>query len=168
MDGRESVELSIEGMRCAGCADTIAAALTAVPGVAAVDVSDVAGLARVGGTRLSPATLIAAVARAGYVAAPTGALAAALLARREGSALLQAALLAALAHAPELPAPAGALLAVAALALPGRSFLVGAVRSLAARQATMDLLVALGAGAAALSALLVAAGLLPPACDHGH
>ncbi|MSR45761.1 MAG: cation-translocating P-type ATPase [Planctomycetes bacterium] len=165
----ESVELAISGMRCAGCADSIAAALRAVPGVVAADVSEVVGLARVVGARLDAGTLVAAVAGAGYVAAPSGALADQIASRRERRAVLQAAVLAAVAWSGLVTAAWGsALLAAAALTGPGRGFLVGAAIALKRWRGTMDLLVAIGATAAALLAVLVAAGWLPVALDHGH
>lgn len=174
-----TVELAISGMRCAGCADTIEAALRGVAGVQKAEVSYAAGLARVAADGELLPRLVAAVEQAGYAAAPSGAVADRIAAKRERVALLQTALLAGVSlllgghdHGGGGEAAwrpwARALVAVAALAGPGRSFLRGAVASLRARRGTMDLLVALGAGAATLLALLAAAGVVGPELDHGH
>ncbi|MBN9563500.1 MAG: heavy-metal-associated domain-containing protein [Alphaproteobacteria bacterium] len=67
------VELSVNGMTCAGCVNSVVRALSRVPGVARVDVDLGAGRARVKGTAGS-ATLVAAIRKAGYGAsvAPSG------------------------------------------------------------------------------------------------
>jgi copper chaperone len=62
---------SIPDMRCAHCKATVEAALTAVPGVAAVMVDLPARQARVTGCAAIPA-LIAALDQAGYPAAEAG------------------------------------------------------------------------------------------------
>lgn len=67
------VELSVTGMACAGCANAVARALSPLPGVAHVAVDLGAGRARVEGTA-GPATLVAAIRKAGYGASvgPSG------------------------------------------------------------------------------------------------
>ena len=177
----ERVELSIGGMHCAGCAATVEAALKRVPGVAGVDVSFAAGLAvvRTLDGKAPVDALAAAVRDAGYSAAAAGATADRAQLRSESLRLTAALALAlvtvgasALLHRAGAPAAAtrwaGALLAVAAVAGPGRSFVTGAIGSARLRRAGMDLLVAIGANAAAASALLAAAGAIPPEMDHGH
>ncbi|MBL8843566.1 MAG: cation-translocating P-type ATPase [Planctomycetes bacterium] len=165
----ETLLLEIAGMRCAGCADTLTAALRGVAGVAQVEVSYAAGLARVTGSGIELPALQAAVAEAGYVAAASGATAARLHERAQRRALLVAVLLAGMSLFVPHDAPiAHALLAVVALLGPGRPFLRGALAALRARTGTMDLLVALGAGAATLLSFAAALRLLPPALDHGH
>jgi copper chaperone CopZ len=57
--------LSISGMTCGGCADTVKRVLSRVPGVTAVEVDLDKGAASVGGTAGGPA-LVAAVVAAGY------------------------------------------------------------------------------------------------------
>ncbi len=177
----EPLLLELSGLRCAGCADTIASALRAVAGVTAVEVHYAAGLARIDGSGLELAKLIAAVEAAGYHAAASGATAQRLAERSERHLALAASALALLSlllpgheshlaeHQPRALGPwLQALLALAALAWPGRSFLRGAWTALRSRRGTMDLLVALGAGAATVLAVLAAAQLVPPALDHGH
>ncbi|MGV8959929.1 MAG: heavy metal translocating P-type ATPase [Stenotrophomonas sp.] len=62
-------ELSIDGMTCASCVARVEKALKAVPGVSGATVNLVTARAQVQGTALDAATLVAAIARAGYDAA---------------------------------------------------------------------------------------------------
>ena len=64
-NGATSVKLSISGMTCSGCADTVKRVLSRVPGVTSVEVDLDKGDAVVGGTPGVPA-LVAAVVAAGY------------------------------------------------------------------------------------------------------
>lgn len=64
-NGATSVNLSISGMTCSGCADTVKRVLSRVAGVTAVEVDLDGGAATVGGTAGGPA-LVAAVVAAGY------------------------------------------------------------------------------------------------------
>ena len=175
------VELALGGPRCAGCSDSVRAALLAVPGVTSAEVSFAASLALVrrSAAIAPPVELLReAVVRAGYRAEASGATAAAALATSEAKGAVAALLLAVaqLLLEPKL-APfgerfglhgAGALFATAALVGPGRSFLRGAWHSLKSRVGTMDLLVAIGATGATLSSWLAAFGWLDAASDHGH
>ncbi|MDE1923075.1 MAG: heavy-metal-associated domain-containing protein [Gammaproteobacteria bacterium] len=63
--------LSISGMTCAGCANTVKRLLTGVQGVTAVDVDLARGRAEVAGTAAS-ADLIAAVEAGGFDASSSG------------------------------------------------------------------------------------------------
>jgi copper chaperone len=66
-NGAMSAELSISGMTCSGCANTVKRVLSRVPGVTNVDVDLDKGAAVVAGTAGGPA-LVAAVVAAGYEA----------------------------------------------------------------------------------------------------
>jgi copper chaperone CopZ len=66
-NGATSVKLSISGMTCSGCADTVKRVLSRVPGVTSVAVDLDKGAAVVGGTPGVPA-LVATVVAAGYEA----------------------------------------------------------------------------------------------------
>ncbi len=68
-DGR--LVLSISGMTCGGCANTVKRLLSAVPGVTAVDVDLAGGRAEVAGSARG-ADLIAAVEAGGFDAALPG------------------------------------------------------------------------------------------------
>jgi Cu+-exporting ATPase len=182
VDGTNRLELAISGMRCAGCSDTVTAALERVPGVEKAEVSYAAGFALVRSDPRSPpplAALVAAVKAAGYSAAIAGSTAEREAWRADRRAAAVAALLAVvtlvvgsepvvarLGH--RLHAWAVALLAVGSLLGPGASFLRGAWNQLRVRRGGMDLLVAIGAGAATGSALLAALGLVGHELDHGH
>jgi Cu+-exporting ATPase len=168
------IELAIRGMHCSACAATVEAALKRVPGVDGAEVSFAAELAvvhvRDGAAPLE--ALAGAVRAAGYSAAAAGATADRARLRAETRELVVALALAVLTigaaawfHGARWTL---ALLAVAAVAGPGRSFVTGAIAGLRLRRAGMDLLVAIGAGAAAATALLAAAGAIPPTMDHGH
>ncbi len=60
--------LAITGMTCAGCVNAVQRVLSRVPGVSTVAVDLAAGRASVDGSA-SPASLVAAVEKAGYGAA---------------------------------------------------------------------------------------------------
>jgi Cu+-exporting ATPase len=60
-----SIQLSIEGMTCSGCAKAVTRALLQVPGVTEVAVDRDAGQARIKG-RVNPQLLVAAVEQAGF------------------------------------------------------------------------------------------------------
>lgn len=62
---QDTVEISIEGISCSACANSVTRALSRVPGVANVTVDLDAGRARVAGSA-SPENLVAAIAKAGY------------------------------------------------------------------------------------------------------
>lgn len=71
MTGGVRLDLAVSGMTCGHCAQTVTAALQAVPGVRSVNVSQQAGSAQVlveSGLALDPARLLAAVSAAGYAA----------------------------------------------------------------------------------------------------
>ena len=63
--GTESATLSVSGMTCSGCSDTVKRVLSRVPGVTDVKVDLDNGAATVGGSADGP-TLVAAVIAAGY------------------------------------------------------------------------------------------------------
>lgn len=66
------IELNVEGMSCMHCVKAVTEALSAVPGVTAVqDVDLEQGLARVDGSP-EPEALVAAVKEAGYQAEVRG------------------------------------------------------------------------------------------------
>lgn len=69
----EAVTLSVEGMKCDGCASAVREALAAVAGVESVDVSLDEKRARVTAAEgTSAAALLGAVAAAGYEASVLG------------------------------------------------------------------------------------------------
>lgn len=63
--GATSATLSISGMTCSGCSETVKRVLSRVPGVTDVNVDLDKGAATVGGSAAGP-TLVAAVVAAGY------------------------------------------------------------------------------------------------------
>ena len=65
--GAAKVEMSISGMTCSGCANTVKRVLSRVPGTTEVEVDLDRGAASVAGTAAAPA-LVAAVVAAGYEA----------------------------------------------------------------------------------------------------
>ena len=67
MNQAHSIHLAIDGMRCAGCVNTVETALRALPGVTAASVNFADRSATVSGT-VESAALIAAVVKAGYQA----------------------------------------------------------------------------------------------------
>ncbi len=163
-----SIDLAIDGMTCAACVSRVEGALLAVPGVARAEVNLATRTARVtsAGEALDATALAERVEDIGYGAIPVaagagpgeGEVRAHRRARAAGLAALAAMLLvapfliamaAALVGRDWMPAPAiqAGLAAVVVFGLGGR-FFTGAVKALRAGSATMDLLVALGTGAA--------------------
>jgi copper chaperone CopZ len=67
--GSQPVELSVSGMTCAGCANTVSRVLSRVPGVAGAKVDFASGRAVITG-EARPEDLNAAVTAAGYGAQP--------------------------------------------------------------------------------------------------
>jgi copper chaperone CopZ len=64
----ETREFAIEGMSCEGCANTVATALKAIPGVQSVEVSLKDKKAAVVANRVSPQVIEDAIGKAGYKA----------------------------------------------------------------------------------------------------
>jgi copper chaperone len=64
----ETINYSVPGISCGHCRAAITAEVTAVPGVAAVDVDLETKLVRVSGNDLDDAALVAAIDEAGYEA----------------------------------------------------------------------------------------------------
>lgn len=62
---QDKVEISIDGMTCSACVNSVTRVLSRVPGVTNVNVDLDAGRARVAGSA-SPDSLVAAVEKAGY------------------------------------------------------------------------------------------------------
>ena len=168
LGGQTEVSLTVEGMRCAGCAWLVERLLAATPGVSRATVDFPLRRAEV---RFEPSaarlpSLLEALARAGYRAAPYSAHAeeAAIEAERRArlrglgiSALfgMQVMLLSialyASGHYGGMDAAFEQLfrwlamgLTVPVLAWPGRSFFTGAAAALRGRRLTMDVPVALG------------------------
>ena len=163
-----AVTLTVEGMRCAGCAWLVERLLASVPGVSAATVDFPLGRAEVRfdtrATRLH--TLLETLARAGYRATPytvqaeEAAIESERRARIRGlgiSALfgMQVMLLSIALYASEWYGGMEAgfeqlfrwlamMLTVPVLAWPGRAFFTGAVAALRNRSLTMDVPVALG------------------------
>ncbi len=167
--------LDVAGMRCASCAWLIEEYLGRRAGVAEVNVSYAAGTCRLrwDRDRTSLAHLLAELRRIGYRARPTDPRLRLLQSDREGRALLvrfgvsaflamNVMLLAIALYAGEFRAGEGgigsgtrgflrlasALLATLVVFYAGWPFFRGAIAAARARRATMDTLIALGAGAA--------------------
>ncbi len=148
-----SIDLAIEGMTCAACVTRVEKVLSRVPGVTSAEVNLATNRARVlGAPALTFAALAAAVAKAGYGAAPVSA-----PAKPEAPpwALLAAIVLTLPLLVPMLFGHAYMLSGGAqlALALPvqlviGARFYVSGWKSLRLGSASMDVLVALGTTAA--------------------
>ena len=160
-----AVSLSIGGMTCAACAGRVERALAKVPGVtdASVNLATEVAQVRFEGPDPDPSSLVAAVVKAGYQAAPRVAGAALAEptddeARHTAWAVLAAALLSAPLMLPMLVAPFGVHAMLPgwwqfALATPvqfilGRRFYVAGWRAARAGDGNMDLLVAIGTSAA--------------------
>lgn len=177
----EPLRLRIEGMHCASCVGRVEAALCAVPGVSAASVNLLTSEAAVDfSDAVDPEAAIAAVVAAGYTASPIEDDTQEAVAQRYEEALEAAQrrmflawvitaplLLLMLAHAftPwRVPGQAylEIALAFAAVLGPGRPVFLSAWKSTRALAPNMDALIALGAGAAALTAPI---NLIAP---HGH
>lgn len=170
-------KLRIEGMHCASCVGRVETALQAVPGVESASVNLLTGEAAVdfAETPDLPA-VVAAVASAGYTAEPIAeqspaqeAEAAQMRYEEERDASARRALIAWALTAPlvalmiahmvfDVMIPGAVmieiLVAFVALAWPGRPVFVSAWKSTRAKAPNMDALIALGAGAAAVTAPL--------------
>jgi Cu+-exporting ATPase len=182
-----AIDLTIAGMRCAGCAGRIERALAKLPGVAAAAVNFAGETARVELSRpVERRALVAVVEAEGFhvladerAEAAARAAEAAAQARRVAVGLAGAApllvlgmgrdlgLLGAWAYAPWV------LALMLALALPvlfytGAPHLRGAAAALRARAANMDVLIVLGAGVAFLASLPVVAARLLGRPGFGH
>jgi Cu+-exporting ATPase len=153
----ESLELKIEGMTCASCVRHVERALAKVPGVSHASVSLASEKASVefSGDPVSVEQLVKSVEGAGYSAAPA-AEASESPAVESPVDLILAAVLTAPVFALSMlwhdrPMWANwAMLPLATVAIfgAGRRFFLSALKSLVHGQATMDTLIALGAGAA--------------------
>ncbi len=183
--------LSILGMRCAGCVSTVESALTAVPGVAAVNVNFADHSATISGI-VDPELLKKAVQESGYDAAimegleDTGEEERQELERYQK--LMKKAAVAAvfgfplmisghMGWLPEIGSTVGqwfwpqiSLLTLALLFYSGDHFFQGAYKSLMLGQANMDTLIALGTGSAWLysSVVIDYAGDLPSLSAHAY
>ena len=174
--GARAVTLTVEGMRCAGCAWLVERLLTSISGVRGAEVDFALGRAEVrfdaDGARLP--VLLETLAGAGYRAAPytVGAEEAAIESERRARLrsigiasvfamqvmLLSAALYAGGHYGMEPRFEAlfrwlAMVLTVPVLAWPGRAFFTGAFAALRARRLTMDVPVALGLSIAFLGSV---------------
>ena len=187
----EPIRLSIAGMRCAGCVESVETALRAVPGVISADVSFADHTALIRGD-VDGETLKAALKEAGYDGAvmqdveDTSDQEALELARYED--LLQKAWVAAalgiplmiLEHLHWLPMIGGfwaglfwsvvAYVTFRVMRYSGGHFFTGALKSWEHRQANMDTLIALGTGAAWFysTAAIIFSNSLPPSGRHAY
>jgi Cu+-exporting ATPase len=187
----ELIRLSIAGMRCAGCVESVVTALRATPGVDTADVSFADHSALVRG-HVDAETLRKAVQDAGYDAAVMEGLDEPgdqekremeryhTLLRKAGVAALLGVPLMAADHFHLLPGLGGPLvgafwivisyLTLRVMIYSGGHYFRGALKSLAHRQANMDTLIALGTGAAwfySTVAIVVSEGL-PPMSRHAY
>jgi len=191
MNAAVSTRLSIAGMSCAGCVDTVRNALAAVPGVTAAEVNFAERTAQVEGD-VPAQDLIAAVRGAGYEAAQMRGLAdeqaledterahyRALMRRFIIAAVVGAPLMLAepLGLMPMVPAHgvSGFWLGVAAISLyvlvySGGHFFTGAWKAMRVHNANMDTLIALGTGTAWVFSLLVVLfpSAVPDAARHAY
>ncbi|RCK79360.1 MAG: Lead, cadmium, zinc and mercury transporting ATPase [Candidatus Ozemobacter sibiricus] len=165
----ESLLLAIGGMSCANCARGIEKGLATVPGIhwARVYLAEETAEIVYDPAVLDPATISARIAALGYEPRP---LATPPEEEIDGRTVAFTAVLAipvAVLAMAMADSPANRLLQMvlsgAVLATTGRRFFTGAYRALAARFATMDVLVALGIGAAWSYSALV---LLVPSLGH--
>ncbi|SHF75157.1 Cu+-exporting ATPase [Modicisalibacter ilicicola DSM 19980] len=180
-----SQRLSISGMTCAGCVNTVQKALNGVPGVSHARVNFGNHTAEVHGSA-GAERLIEAVKAVGYGASPIEDLRQAQQTKQEQDAKeyrkrLRGSLLALGLGVPLMllmfvyhPQPEGGgrlfwlvigALSLGVLAGPGRHFFVNAWKTFTHHQANMDTLIALGTGAAWLYSMVVVlfAGWLPEA-----
>ncbi len=187
----EPIRLSIVGMRCAGCVESVETALRMAPGVATANVSFADHTALVYG-QADPQTLKHALQEAGYDAAVMEGLDDPeqqesqemeryhdLLKKAGVAAVLGIPLMIA-EHLHLLPMLGGPLagafwllvsyLTFRVMAYSGGHFYRGALKSWEHRQANMDTLIALGTGAAWFYSTLaiVVSGSLPPMGRHAY
>ena len=187
----EPIRLSIAGMRCAGCVESVETALRAVPGVISADVSFADHTALIRGT-VDGETLKTALKEAGYDGAvmqdveDTSGQEALEMARYDD--LMQKAWVAAalgiplmiLEHLHWLPMIGGfwaglfwsaiAYVTFRVMRYSGGHFFTGALKSWEHRQANMDTLIALGTGAAWFysTAAIIFSSSLPPSGRHAY
>ncbi len=188
----ETLRLSIAGMRCAGCVESVETALRATEGVEKADVSFGDHTAIVIG-HPDPLALKAALKAAGYdgaimtteedpnIEADLEMARYRDLLQKAGLALLLAAPLMILEHLQWLPPlgggpiPSGfwiliSLLTFWVMRVSGGHFFTGALQSLSHRKANMDTLIALGTGAAWVysTVAILASENLPPMGRHAY
>ena len=160
MSSTPSVLLNIDGMTCASCVARVERVLRKVPGVVEASVNLATAQARIGG-QADPAALTAAVVKAGYGAEihPVAQPRKPVVDTNPGwqvalAALLSVPLLLPMAsdllgwHLPMLPPVGQWLLATAVMLGFGTRFFRAGARAVMAGAGNMDLLVALGTGAA--------------------
>ncbi|MGC3872665.1 heavy metal translocating P-type ATPase [Halomonas sp. GXIMD04776] len=173
--GKPAQRLSISGMTCAGCVNTVQKALNAVPGVSHAQVNFGNHTAEVRGSA-TPEQLIKAVEDVGYGASTIEDLRQAQQTKQEQDAReyrkrLRGSLMALALGVPLMilmfifhPQPQGwgklfwlviGALSLGVLAGPGRHFFVNAWKTFTHHQANMDTLIALGTGAAWLYSMVV-------------
>ncbi|MFO1419328.1 MAG: heavy metal translocating P-type ATPase [Methylotetracoccus sp.] len=186
-----NLRLSILGMRCAGCVQSVQDALSSVPGVAAANVNFADHTAVVSGT-VEPSVLKKALVEAGYDGAVMEGLEDVgqqedLEAQRYRDLLRKAAIAGAVgvpmmlgAHLgwlPDLGTVAGtrfwslmSLVTLVVMYYAGGHFFRGAVKSFQHRQANMDTLIALGTGAAWFYSTVAIdfAAMLPADAKHAY
>jgi len=189
--GQDEIQLSILGMRCAGCVSAIEGALSVLDGVTAVNVNFADHSALIKG-KVSTELLISTIKTAGFDAA-------AMAAFEDAEAQEQLELLrykklmnkAAVAGAfgvflmlsemlgwlPEMSTPIGrwfwpemAIVTLAVLIYSGWHFYSGAYKSLLLKQANMDTLIALGTGSAWIYSCIVIdySEYLPSLAKHAY
>ena len=187
----EEIQLSISGMRCAGCVSAIEGALSTMAGVSSVNVNFADNSALIRG-QLDAELLIKAVKEAGFDAAVMEAFEdpeaqEQLELSRYKSLMNKAAVAGAfgvllmltdmLDWLPEMGSASGkwfwpdvALLTLAVLIYSGWHFYSGAVKSLRLGQANMDTLIALGTGSAWLYSCIVIdySAYLPSLAKHAY
>ena len=187
----ETLRLSIAGMRCAGCVESVETALKGVAGVTSAEVSFADHTAFVRG-QVTAEALKKALQEAGYegaimeeLASPADQEALELaryheLLRKSGVAALLGVPLMIAEHLHLLPMLGGPLsglfwivisaLTFAVMRYSGGHFFRGAIKSWQHRQANMDTLIALGTGAAWFysTAAIVFSSSLPPMSRHAY
>jgi P-type Cu2+ transporter len=184
-DGCREAMLLVEGVRCAGCVWLIERAVAALPGVASIQVNATSQRARV--TWRSATTtlphILACLARTGYRAFPLDARALDDVRRREsrdalkrllvaGFAAMQAMMYAAVLYLGDVDSPdpsrdelfrwLGFLAAAPVVLYSAQPFFAGALRSLKARQLSMDVPVAVAV------AIIYVASLVEALRGGGH
>jgi Cu+-exporting ATPase len=189
--GNETIRLSLSGMGCASCVDTIEKALKAVPGVNEAKVNFAERTAAVAGSA-DAGILVRAVKDAGYEASELQSTEDELekevseMAHYRG--LLVKAMVAGAVGVPQfifgmlgwLPEPATSfgqgfwlmvgLATLFVLYYSGRHFFSGAWKSFLAHNANMDTLIALGTGSAWVYSMLVVLfpGMVPSLAQHAY
>ncbi len=177
------LQLEIEGMRCASCVQTIEGALAKEPGVAKASVNLTLARGRVefDAAKTGAERIVAAVKEAGFVARAAAELDVARALEEDVTAARSERIQLAIAAAAALPLLviehglggahgraallAEGVAATLAVLVGGWPFFAGAARTLARAGANMDVLVALGAGAALAWSWLA---VLKPELHVGH